>query len=60
MKKRAKNFKIKKQTISSFKAIEINGGADEFTRPFRMCMLSFKDIDCKPIKPIDLTLPTPN
>lgn len=35
----------------------LKGGANEFTRPLRMCMLSYKDIDCSPAEPIDLTIP---
>lgn len=35
----------------------LKGGANEFTRPLRMCILSYKDIDCSPAEPIDLTIP---
>jgi len=48
---------IGKQSISNLRSGAVKGGAAEWTKPLRMCILSHKDIDCSPPPKIDLTLP---
>lgn len=57
MKKRNLKSKLSigKQSISNLKLYAVQGGADNWTKPFKMCILSKKDIDCTPPKQVDLT-----
>ena len=60
MKKQIKKLQLNKINLVKFEnENNVKGGADSaycWTRPFNMCILSKKDLDCKPQEPIKLTL----
>ncbi|WP_420573816.1 hypothetical protein [Kordia sp.] len=57
MMKRNKKLNLNKVELANLNEKQaLKGGANEFTRPIRMCMLSYKDIDCTPQDPIKLTV----
>ncbi|WP_046744238.1 hypothetical protein [Kordia zhangzhouensis] len=60
MKKQIKKLNLNKINLVKFENENgVKGGADSaycWTKPFNMCILSKKDLDCKPQEPIKLTL----
>jgi len=60
MMKRNKKLKLNKIKLVTFETISaVKGGADSsycWTRPYKMCLLSQKDLDCTPDDPINLTI----
>lgn len=60
MKKQIKKLSLNKIKLAQLEnENKLKGGADSaycWTRPYNMCLLSKKDLDCKPDEPIKLTL----